>query len=137
MQTDDLTAVLKSILYLVHHSLVASFVVYVIKTSVGAILICYLLVLYEVSTIFFSMRNMMKDIGLKQHPLANICELLFAFLFTVSRVGWGSFVIGFILFEETHKCPLPLKILLALFQLLNYYWFFCLVKIALFKIKKS
>merc|ERR1712083_934821 len=90
MTTNNSKEINASIIYLIHHSLVTAFIVYIIKMGIGSMLICYLLVLYDVSTIFLCLMQMMKDIGLKKHPLASIFELSFFFLFTTSRIGWGS-----------------------------------------------
>ena len=134
---NDPRQIFAGVLFLFHHILVTAFIIYVVKISYGATFICYLLVIYDISTIFFSLRGMMRDIGLKDHPLTSAFEITFGFSFTVFRIGWGSFIIAYLIFEESDKCPLPLKLMLIAFQFLNYFWFYGLIKIALFKTQKS
>ena len=124
------------ITYLIHHMLVTFFILYVTKIGFGATIICYLLTVYEISTIFLSLTQMLRDIGLKQHALTSIFENVFAFTFTVLRIGWGSFIIGYLI-EEEEKCPLLIKIMLIAFQFLNYFWFYLIIRIFLHRSKKS
>ena len=127
--------ILNDIIYLIHHILVSAFILYFMKVGFGATIICYLLVIYEISTIFLSLAQMLRDIEFKQHALTTIFEFLFAFTFIIMRIGWGSFIIAYLIFEE--DCPLIIKIMLMKFQLLNYFWLYCLIKVILYRSKKS
>jgi len=81
---------------------------------------------------------MLRDIGMKQHPLTEILEDIFGIVFILSRVEWGSFVIAWAIFDVgVDKCPLGVKALLVIFQSLNYYWTHCLIKMYLFRIKNE
>ena len=126
---NDSRETIGAVLYVVHHALVSSIVCVVMDMGFAALLVSYLLIVYETSTVFLSARNMLKDLGLKTHPLCWICEKLFVVWFTVSRIGWGTFCVAYVLFEDDGMCPMKMKVLLALFQTLNCLWFYVIAKI--------
>ena len=135
--TNDKKVISQLIIFLMHHALVVTFIISVFKMGNAAMFMCYLFIVYDISSIFYALRNMLRDIGLKRHPLTKIFEMLFVIIFIISRIGWGSVVIGWSLLEiDREKCPLSIKVQLCIFQMLNYYWAYLLIKMALCKMIK-
>ena len=99
----------------------------------AGVTVAYLLVVYETSTIFLALRMMLRGVGLKDHPLCWIFETIFIMWFVVSRIGWGTFCIAFIVFEDGGVCSIQLKCFLCIFQTLNYFWLYAIAKMRLFK----
>jgi len=130
---NDFREKLSCALYSVHHCLVSAIVCNVMIMGYAALLVSYLLIVYETSTIWLSGRNMLRDIGLKEHPMTWVFEKLFVVWFAVSRIGWGSFCVAYIVFEDDGMCPWMLKTFLVLFQGINCLWFYAVCKMIIFK----
>ena len=92
----DFRGTFASALCMLHHVMAIAIVCCVMNMGFAALLLSYLLIVYETSTVFLSARNMLKDLGLKTHPLCWICEKLFVVWFTVSRIGWGTFCLAYV-----------------------------------------
>jgi len=116
-------SILKVMQYIIHHVLVLSFEIIVIKQGWGASELCFCLFIYEISTIFLAVRGALIDIGLKNHILTTLIEITWFITFVIFRMILAPYILIYILFyTRFNEKGIFLKILVLSFHCLNMYW---------------
>ena len=111
-----------------HHLATLSGLVYgLVGGQCGATLTLCLLTM-EVSNPFMHGRFLMKELGIKDTPLNVANDVLFAAIFFLCRILLGPVQVHAMLVDD--RTPLPVKAGGVGIQLISFYWFYLIVKMA-------